>query len=321
MPGVEVIPFSEELLGDAAELLARRHAQHRAAEPLLPERFEESSAAQKALEQAWRSKSAFGSAALRDGRLVGYVVGAPREAERWGENVWVELEGHAVEEPEDARDLYGHAAAAWVEQGRTRHHVLLPADPQLLDAWFRLGFGQQQAYGYREVPARIEVRLPGGCEIRNPTAADVDGLLEVDLALPRHQQASPVFSQRPLPSEEELRREWAATLAGSEEEVLICLRDGRPVACWGLLPAEHSTYHRGLGLPDRAAYLSFAATLPESRGAGVGVALTDASFAWAAGQGYRAIVTDWRVTNLLASRFWPRRGFRPSVLRLYRSIP
>jgi hypothetical protein len=33
------------------------------------------------------------------------------------------------------------------------------------------------------------------------------------------------------------------------------------------------------------------------------------------------MVTDWRVTNLLASRFWPRRGFRASVLRLYRSIP
>jgi hypothetical protein len=27
------------------------------------------------------------------------------------------------------------------------------------------------------------------------------------------------------------------------------------------------------------------------------------------------------VTNLLASRYWPRRGFRDSVLRLYRSIP
>jgi hypothetical protein len=27
------------------------------------------------------------------------------------------------------------------------------------------------------------------------------------------------------------------------------------------------------------------------------------------------------VTNLLASRFWPRRGFRTSFLRLYRSIP
>jgi hypothetical protein len=38
-------------------------------------------------------------------------------------------------------------------------------------------------------------------------------------------------------------------------------------------------------------------------------------------EGYRTMVTDWRVTNLLASRFWPNRGFRTSFLRLYRSIP
>ena len=30
------------------------------------------------------------------------------------------------------------------------------------------------------------------------------------------------------------------------------------------------------------------------------------------------MVTDWRVTNLLSSRFWPRRGFRTSFLRLHR---
>jgi hypothetical protein len=33
------------------------------------------------------------------------------------------------------------------------------------------------------------------------------------------------------------------------------------------------------------------------------------------------MVTDWRMTNMLASRFWPKRGFRVTFLRLYRSIP
>jgi hypothetical protein len=32
------------------------------------------------------------------------------------------------------------------------------------------------------------------------------------------------------------------------------------------------------------------------------------------------IVADWRVTNLLASRFWARRGFRETFLRLHRHI-
>jgi hypothetical protein len=31
--------------------------------------------------------------------------------------------------------------------------------------------------------------------------------------------------------------------------------------------------------------------------------------------------TDWRITNLPASRFWPRRGIRTTFLRLHRSIP
>ena len=31
--------------------------------------------------------------------------------------------------------------------------------------------------------------------------------------------------------------------------------------------------------------------------------------------------TEWRSVNLLSSRFWPRRGFRPQYLRLYRAVP
>jgi ribosomal protein S18 acetylase RimI-like enzyme len=73
--------------------------------------------------------------------------------------------------------------------------------------------------------------------------------------------------------------------------------------------------------PESAAYLAFASTVPEARGSGIGVALTQASLAAAARNGYAVMVTDWRVTNLLASRFWPRRGFRPAFLRLARSIP
>jgi ribosomal protein S18 acetylase RimI-like enzyme len=79
--------------------------------------------------------------------------------------------------------------------------------------------------------------------------------------------------------------------------------------------------HVGLARPDGAAFLGWAATRPDVRGSGAGVALTEAGFAWARERGYATMVTDWRVTNLLASRFWPARGFRESFLRLYRRIP
>ncbi len=322
MARLEVVPFSAEHLDDAARLLAARHARQRQAEPLLPERYEDPAAAREEAEAAWRAEGASGTTARRDGRIVGYLIGAPRDPKVWGENVWIEPGGHAAEQAEDVRDLYAEAAARWVEEGWTRHHALVPAnEPELVDSWFRLGFGQQQAHGLREVPRHTDVRLPDGFEIREPTAANVDLLVAIDLALPTHQSRSPVFSGRPLPSEAEIRNEWAETLAGTEEKVLVGYRDGIPVAVWGLAPAELSTHFRGLTQPERSCYLGFASTLPANRGSGIGVALTDASFAWAAEAGYESMVTDWRVTNLLASRFWPRRGFRTFLLRLHRSIP
>jgi ribosomal protein S18 acetylase RimI-like enzyme len=319
---VEIVPFSDEHLDEAGGLLAARHADHRRSEPLLPARFEEPARATEEVGAVWRRPGASGAVTERDGRPVGYLLGAPREDEIWGANVWVEAAGHAAEEAELVRDLYAAAAEAWFEEGRTRHYALVPAtDAGLVDAWFRVGFGQQQAHAVRELPAGLEPVLPPGFEIRRPREEDIDALIAVDLALPAHQRSSPVFSERPLPSEDEIRSEWQATLSGDAETVLIGLHEGRRVACWSFASAGLSVHYHGLMEPDRAAYLAFASTLPESRGSGIGVALTDAVLAQAAEDGYAAMVTDWRVTNLLASRFWPRRGFRTTFLRLYRSIP
>jgi ribosomal protein S18 acetylase RimI-like enzyme len=316
MRGVEIQPFSGDHLDDAAGLLEERHARRRAVEPLLREQAD----FRGEVETLWARDGASGAVALRDGRVVGYLLGAPRD-DSWGANIWVEAAGHAVEEPEDARDLYAAAAEHWVEQGRTRHYVLVPPDKALVDAWFRVSFGGQHAHGIREVPARTEVDVPDGFEIRQPQESEIDELIDVGLALPRHQQRAPVFSERAVPTDEEERQEWLDTLATGEDEVLIGYLGAKPVACWSVTSIERSSAHTGLARPERAAFLSFAATLPEARGSGIGVALTDACFAWAAEHDYPTMVTDWRETNLLASRFWPARGFRRTFLRLYRSIP
>src|SRR5439155_11966534 len=193
MGRLEIVPFSDEHLEDAARLLAARHARHRAAEPLLAQRYEDPAAALEEVRGAWEKDAASGTAALRDGRLVGYVIGAPREAS-WGDNVWIEGAGHAVEQAEDVRDLYAPAAARWVEEGRSRHWVLAPAhDAELLDAWWRLSFGQQHAHGIQEVPPHAEVEIPEGFEIRAPREDEIEELIDVDLALPEHQRLSPVF--------------------------------------------------------------------------------------------------------------------------------
>ena len=322
MTQLEVVAFADEHLDASAALLAARQARQREAEPLLPERYEHPEAAREDLERVWRAEGASGVAGFRNGRLVGYLVGARRDHPAWGDNTWVEAAGHAVEEAEDVRDLYAAAAGRWVEEGRPRHSVLVPVhDSAVLDAWWRVGFGQQHAHGIQEVPAQVDVEVPEGFEIRDPRADELEQLVELDFALPAHQERSPVFGGTGIPTREEAREEWLRTLAGDEETIFIGARNGRPVACWAYVDVERSREHSGLTRPEHAAFLGFAATLPEARGSGIGVALTQAGFAWAAEQRYPTMLTDWRVTNLLASRFWPRRGFRTTFLRLYRSIP
>ena len=199
-----------------------------------------------------------------------------------------------------------------------RHYAMAPAhDAALLRAWSRVGFGQQHAHGVREVP---ESEWPAG--VRRAEERDVDALVALTPALRDHQAHSPTFADG-LPAEDPagLRDEILEDLAKPEVGELVAERDGRIVGAFELVPAELSSVHSGLARPDGAALLGWAATDPAVRGSGVGVALTEAAFAWARERGHDVMVTDWRVTNLLASRFWPQRGFRETFLRLYRHIP
>jgi GNAT superfamily N-acetyltransferase len=314
MQALRIRPFSDDHLDDAAALLAERHRRHRGAEPLLPAIAD----FRAELEGAWRAEAASGAAAFRGDQLVGYVVGAPREDPVWGENVWVELAGHAVSDPETVRDLYHLAAARWVEEGRTRHYALVPAsDEALVDAWFRLSFGQQHAMGIREVPP--DAAFPDGT--REATEDDLEAMVELGPLLSRHQALAPVFGSHREPTEEEIRKDIAEDLAAPNVGNLLAELDGRVVGNFVVVSADVSSMHSGLARPERAAFLGFAITAPEARGGGAGVALTEACFAWARAGGFDTMVTDWRVTNLLSSRFWPQRGFRHTFLRLYRSIP
>ncbi|TML12228.1 MAG: GNAT family N-acetyltransferase, partial [Actinobacteria bacterium] len=302
----------------AGRLLAERHRRHRLAEPLLPARFDEEEAAQGEIETVWRKDGAAGAVALRGGRLVGYLVGAPADDEVWGANEWVELAGHAVEEAEVVRDLYAAVAASWLDEGRSRHYAVVPAtDREVLDAWSRLCFGQQQAYAISEVTA-----TPWPAGVRKAEPRDVDRIVELAPLLPSHQRLSPVFSgHRPAWEGDTLRAEVEQDMATDTIGNLVAELDGRVVGNFEVVPVELSSMHTGLARPERSCYLGFAITDPEVRGSGAGLALTQASFAWAHEAGYESMVTDWRVTNLLSSRFWPARGFRTTFLRLYRSIP
>lgn len=318
MRDLTVIPFADEHLDDAARLLSERHRLQRASEPLLAPRFEQHDDARQEVERLWTQPHASGAVAARSGRIVGYMLGIRKSDDPWGANVWVEPAGHAVEEAEDVRDVYALAAARWVEEGRTAHYAVVPAtDPALVDAWFRLCFGTQHVQALREAP-ETAAGLPAG--VRHATRADIPALAALDLALPQHQVLSPVFASGGIQTLEEAVAEWEDSIDDAEFTNVVAELDGQVVGSAVACSVEKSSMHGGVARPDDAGFLGFAAVLPEARGHGLGRALGEAVISWSAQQGYATVVTDWRMTNLLSSRTWPRLGFRPAFLRLHRIV-
>ncbi len=254
-----ILPFSDEQLEPAAQLLAERHRRHRSSEPLLPARYEDPASARVELEALWHADDTPGAVALHDGRVVGYVIGVRKSDDLWGPNVWVDPAGHAVEHAEDARDLYAAAAARWVDAGRKAHYVVVPAaDADLVDAWFGVGFGQQHAFAIRELSHEA---WPAG--VREAEPRDVGELVRLAPLLAEHQMRSPVFSQRaPDEDEDELRREIEADLASPTAGSLVAEREGRVVGNFVVLPLEESSMHSGLVRPEGVSYLAWAARFP-----------------------------------------------------------
>jgi ribosomal protein S18 acetylase RimI-like enzyme len=93
---------------------------------------------------------------------------------------------------------------------------------------------------------------------------------------------------------------------------MVAERNGRSVGHVTLYPDPED---------DGALHLASTAVLPEARGGGVGRLLTSFALAHAAERGYPRLRTNWRVTNLVASRYWPARGFAIAHLRLFRRLP
>jgi ribosomal protein S18 acetylase RimI-like enzyme len=314
---LELRAFAEDQLDAAGVLLAARHRAHRAAEPLLSERFEDPGVSRAEVASLSAKEHASGAVALRDGKLVGFLLGTPKDDQTWGANVWIEAAGYAAAEPEIVRDLYAIASQRWVDEGRTRHYAVVPALDDQTEAWFRLSFGAQQAHGITAVEARA---WPP--DTRPADRDDLEALIALAPLVSDHHEMAPVFSGIAWDEEPDaLYAVLAAEIANDQVGELVYERDGQIVAGFELAPADQVSMHHGLAQPDRAACITWAASRPDLRGSGAGLALMEAALAWAHEQGYATMVTDWRETNLLSSRFWPARGFRRSFLRLYRSIP
>jgi GNAT superfamily N-acetyltransferase len=307
MPSVEIHPFSDDFRVDAARLLAERHARERESEPLLPEidDFEP------------HVPRGEGAVATRGDDVVGYVVGTVRAygnaGERWA---FVDLGGCAASDPDAVPDLFAALAERWHADGIRRFGVMVPtSERELADTWFRLAFGCQFMLAVRETEEAAPVHFGG--TIRSGGPEDLPAVAEFDRILWRLQAGSPSFSGQSLAAED-FEAEWRDTWDDPEQfPHFVAELDGKVIG--------HALLYRrpsgDLRVPADNIDLAHAATLHHVRGSGAGLALTAHALNWAHGHGFRSTTMDWRSVNLLAARFWPKRGWRPTHYRLYRAVP
>ena len=167
------------------------------------------------------------------------------------------------------RDLYAFAADRWVAEGARLHLALVPALLELVEPWLRLGFAYMQAHGIRESGGQGAAPT-AGVSIRVGT---IDDLPEAWPLLPliwEHQRGSATFTGMEIPSEAEYVADWEETLADPIYTYFVGELDGRIAGHLLIYPEEPD-----LATPPGSVYLAVAATLPEARGRGLGVALTE----------------------------------------------
>lgn len=306
--------FEDEHIFGAARLLGERHRSHRAREALLPD------VADFLAQVEGERGGDLGAVALTDGVVTGYLLGK-RKVDAIGPHLWSYVAGHAVRDPETVRDLYAVAADRWVAAGLSRHFVYVPAVAELIEPWFRLSFGASAALAVRSAPSG-EVTAVGSnvhvdVHVRAGVSADLHAAARLHRVMQEHLRRSPSFGGLPVDSEAASLEEWGGTWADERFQHFVAEQNGRIVG-------QALLYRRPAGdlrVPPNSIDLAGAVTEPEVRGSGVGVALTAYVLEWARDHGYETVITDWRMTNLQAARFWPRRGFRETFLRMYRSVP
>ena len=311
MGALEIVPFSTDHVTGAARVLAARHGQHLATQPLLAT---DPDFAHLVAEQYSSSTSGF--VAVRAGEVTGFLLG--QRAVNMGEpHIWCAAAAHAVIEPDLTFDLYQAAAEGWVASGLTRHFVYLPAIDEYVDPWFRLGFGASAYQAARSTADDLAPRASREIVVRPTRREDLEASARLERQQFLHLKTSPSFSEIVVDEEATFLEEWHETLENELFSCFVAEYEGRVVG-------ELFLYRRAPGdlrVPARSIDLAGCSTDPAFRGRGVGYALTSFAITWAREAGYETLISDWRATNLLAARYWPHRGFRETYVRLYRSIP
>jgi GNAT superfamily N-acetyltransferase len=319
----ELQPFTKDMIPDAAVLLAEKHCRNRQLLPFLPPRFEEPEVAAAALESLLEKRTTSGYAAVREGRMVAYLLGETT-VEAWGRCGWMRLPGSALAAGESImtlQDLYVLLGDDWVKRGVFIHHSYqCTADSAVIEAWFNLDFGKERidaVMDYRDIEIP-PVQVPAGVEIRRAGPGDEGALAELSPIIMQELAKAPYWHPTPPERWADLEEGYAELVTDPEVKVWLATEKGQVLGTIGFWEEPEEADNMLVG-PDTFTF-SIAATHESARGRGIGTALTWTGLAHYRDEGYIYCYNNWISPNLSASRLWPRFGFKEAAYRLTRNI-
>jgi GNAT superfamily N-acetyltransferase len=310
-----IVPFNADHIDDAAALLAARHQAGRRREPLLPRRFEDPGECRPLIESLLPKGS--GVAALRDGRLAGYLLTENEAVHEPQRRALIPSEGHALagnDGIETYREMYAALAPELIRLGIFAHQVIVPSAGEAAgEAWFSLTFGQRMHIAGRvlePVDARtseVDIRLAG--------QDDIDTVWRLFTGLGYYNTTSPLFVPD-IWDDDVWRRDLEANFSQPSRACFLAYQAAEPVAAMYLGTPRDLM----IDCPPARAHVWIAYTRKAARRSGAGAALLQRCDEWAGENGYQYLTLEYFTANLLGARFWENHGFRPLATILERRL-
>ncbi len=308
-------------VSSVTKLLAHRHRQERNQFKALNSMFEEIEILEPIVVKMFDEKLMISVGAFDGEQLLGFLISTVKADSVFGRCAWVKYDGLALAEGvgyELYRDLYATIADKWIQAGCLKHFVIVPAGQDaVISAWLNSGFAYEQAFGLKELSLSTLEPLEG-VTVRKATSDDKDALASISGNILSFQAQSPTYAAALPEMFAELADGYAGLADDEESHVLLAYKGNELLGfTCGYFEGEN-TYN--MMIPPKSTELGVAATNSASQNKGVGTLLTRSLFNDAIEAGYENSTTDWRITNLKSSVFWPKMGYKPYAYRMVRTI-
>jgi GNAT superfamily N-acetyltransferase len=301
---LQIIPFREEFLGEAAALFIASYEAQRQAVPVLPPDLEDAHAVAKLIAELMQVSP--GLAAVENGRLQGYMgwwlIDGFRNTPRKG--AYCPEWAHAAD-PQALdyiyKALYREAASLWHAAGCQVHALTLLANDKAAERfWFWNGFGMIVVDAIRSIQP-VGAPAPERLEIRRAEIEDAEAIAALEIEHWQHYLQPPTLMAPQTPED---AASYRIFLSDPHNSVWLALDEGEAVSYmrfeWRSFGAAE------IVRSDTTTAITAAFTRPGYRGRGAAPAMLEAALQNYRELGYERCSVDFESINPEARIFWQK---------------